>query len=705
MNFGGVDTAQFVICDSFGACDTAIVLINVIPNDPPVVIDTSGTPIDTIFATTPEDALITICPDVFDADGDAVDVTAVFGGPDNGTVTALNDGDTCFVYTPNGNYDGADTMNIVVCDTVGLCDTVVVIIDIIGLNDFPIINDDSVSTLEDTPIDIDILANDYDTADANGAIDTTSVTIVSGPFNGTATVNPNGSLNYVPDPNFTGVDTIFYVACDNGLPALILCDTAMVIINVLPVNDDPVIVDVSGTPIDTVYASGLTGTPFSVCLDAIDVDGDTLDLVSIYNGPDSGLVTGIADGDTCLIYTSNTGYVGGDTVNAVVCDMFGGCDTVVVVIDIYLNDPPFAVDDSLMVNSGATTTIDNLANDSDPNGDPFTTTAATANNGTVLINGSGTLDYTPDPGFCGTDTIFYTVCDSLGLCDSAMVFVDVNCAPIAVDDAATTDEDVAVTVDVLINDSDPDGDPITVTSASANNGSVTINMDGTLTYTPDPGFCGIDTIFYTICDIHGLCDDAIVVIDVICGNDPPIAVDDNATTGVDEPVDIDVLGNDTDPNGDIITVSSASALHGTVVLNPGGGLTYTPDPGYCGPDTITYVVCDQEPACDTGFVYITIDCPPDDIAIPQGISPGTVDGHNDLWVIQGLENYPQADVRIYNRWGNLVYNANPYNNDWAGENNQGELYGNELPVGTYFYVLELNDGSGKNYSGYVYLNR
>ena len=199
-----------------------------------------------------------------------------------------------------------------------------------------------------------------------------------------------------------------------------------------------------------------------------------------------------------------------------------------------------------------------------------------------------------------------------------------NDPPIAVDDVANTDANTPITVVVLTNDSDPNGDPITVTGASASNGTVVINGVGSITYTPSTGFCGTDTIFYTICDPEPLFDNAIVLVTVECPpvNDPPIAVDDSTGTEPDTPLLIDVLDNDSDPNGDPLTVTSADASNGTVVINSDGTLSYTPTDGFCGVDTITYVVCDQEPLCDGAFVFITIECPDKTVlVIPEGVSP------------------------------------------------------------------------------------
>ena len=115
-----------------------------------------------------------------------------------------------------------------------------------------------------------------------------------------------------------------------------------------------------------------------------------------------------------------------------------------------------------------------------------------------------------------------------------------------------------VTIPVLGNDTDVDGDTLTVTDASdPANGSVAINGDGTVTYTPDPDFHGTDTFEYQVCDDDGACDIATVTITVDPVNDGPDAVNDSDTTDEDTPVVIPVLGNDTDVDGDTLTVTDA----------------------------------------------------------------------------------------------------------------------------------------------------
>ena len=142
-----------------------------------------------------------------------------------------------------------------------------------------------------------------------------------------------------------------------------------------------------------------------------------------------------------------------------------------------------------------------------------------------------------------------------------------------------------------------------------------------------------------------------------------------------------------------------------MVINNDGTLSYTPFNDFCGIDTITYVVCDQEPLCDQAFVFVTIECPDTTgLLIPQGFSPNG-DGPGDTWLIIGLEKYPLAKVTIFNRWGNEVYAAEPYGNDWDGRSTNALTWDGVLPVGTYWYLLDLGVEGEEIRTGYIYLNR
>ena len=186
--------------------------------------------------------------------------------------------------------------------------------------------------------------------------------------------------------------------------------------------------------------------------------------------------------------------------------------------------------------------------------------------------------------------------------------VNVNEAPEAADDEAVTDEDEALTVDVLANDTDPDGDDLRVESVSAPaHGTTGVASDGGVTYTPAANYHGVDRFSYVVSDPDGLTAEAAVEVTVLSVNDPPEAEDDEATTDEDEALTVDVLANDTDPDGDDLRVESVSApAHGTTRVASDGGVTYTPAANYHGVDRFTYVVSDPDGLTAEAAVAVTV---------------------------------------------------------------------------------------------------
>ena len=174
--------------------------------------------------------------------------------------------------------------------------------------------------------------------------------------------------------------------------------------------------------------------------------------------------------------------------------------------------------------------------------DPASVTVTSGpSNGTTSVNLDGSIDYTPDPDFFGSDSFTYEVCDLAGDCDTATVDITVNSVndpPVADDDSASVDEDAGpVTVDVLANDSDVDDglDPASVNVTSGpSDGTVSVNPDGSIDYTPDPDFSGSDSFTYEVCDFAGDCDTATVDITVNPMNEPPVADDDSDTVDEDD---------------------------------------------------------------------------------------------------------------------------------------------------------------------------
>jgi len=305
---------------------------------------------------------------------------------------------------------------------------------------------------------------------------------------------------------------------------------------------------------------------------------------------------------------------------------------------IALNDPPVAISDSVVTDADSSIAVDApgvLNNDSDPDvGDTLAVTSVNTSgtvgtvtawdaDGSFTYDPSGQFEYLP-AGDSTSDSFTYTVSDGNGGTDTATVTViingvydppvyyppvyypPVNYPPVAVDDGATTPEGTAVTISVLANDSDADGHALAVASVTQGaHGSVAIN-GSSVTYTPDSGFSGTDSFTYTISDGKGGTDTATVTITVASVNHPPVAVDDSATTPQDTPVTINVLNNDSDADGDILTVASVTqGPHGSVINN-GSDVTYTPDPGYTGTDSFTYTIIDGKGGTDTATVTVAV---------------------------------------------------------------------------------------------------
>ncbi|MGH1416633.1 MAG: Ig-like domain-containing protein, partial [Pelagimonas sp.] len=381
---------------------------------------------------------------------------------------------------------------------------------------------------------------------------------------------------------------------------VLISDVEFSTVDVDDENSDPDAVDDSdSTLLDTAVT-------IDVLSNDTDPDSDPLSVVS-FTPPANGNVTD--NGDGTMTYTPASGFLGTDTFTYVIEDGNGGSDTATVTVEVTEggggNTDPDAVDDSETTGVNSPVTIAVLSNDTDPELDTLSVASATdPANGSVTVNGDGTVDYTPDADFTGTDTFDYTISDGNGGTDTATVTVTVedaggNRPPVAEDDTATTDEGTGVRIYVLGNDSDPDMDPLTLTSVTDPvNGTAVIDpSDNTIVYTPDPGTSGEETFEYTVSDPSGATSTATVTVTVTPdddGNTPPAAVDDTATTPEGTPVVIDdPAANDTDPDGDPLTVTSVGdPTNGTATLNPDGTVTYTPADDFTGDDTIPYTVDD-----------------------------------------------------------------------------------------------------------------
>ncbi len=339
-----------------------------------------------------------------------------------------------------------------------------------------------------------------------------------------------------------------------------------------------------------------------------DPDGDELTIVEV-SAPANGqaVISGNA-----VLYTPASDYFGPDQFSYTVDDGFGGQATAIVAITVdRANEVPLANDSEFVVDQDSSDNrLDVLANDSDPDGDSLTIVEVSApSNGQAMISGEAVL-YTPQAGFVGTDQFTYTVDDGFGGQASAAVTVTVrstNGIPEAADIAASTQRTVGIDISVLDSATDPDGDPLEILGYSQPaNGSVVQSGD-VLRYQPDLLFFGEDVFTYTVRDGRGGEASAEVVVSVLFANQAPVARPDEASGPPGIPIFVEVLANDSDPDGDplevvdVVRVTSAGAQ---TTINSDGTISFVISATCSGFNLFRYTVRDPFGATATANVTV-----------------------------------------------------------------------------------------------------
>lgn len=354
-----------------------------------------------------------------------------------------------------------------------------------------------------------------------------------------------------------------------------------------------------GAPVpgnDFVSTTQNTAVTFDPRVNDADGDASPLTVTAVGTATPSGTVTRTT---TSVTYTPTSTFVGDAYFTYTVSDGTSTANATVNVRVVSTNSPPNAGPDKITVAKDSTTyTFDPRTNDSDPNSDALTIVAKTDGaHGAVTIQSSGTiLKYVPTTGYVGMDSFTYTISDVTGSGGSATttVVVQVNVGPTAVADSITVPRNSAgYTFNPRTNDTDPNGDTLTITTVSSPtapaHGTVVINSGATLTYTPTAAYAGSDSFSYTVSDGQS---PSTATVSVTVANTAPVAVADSQTVTKNTPYNFDPRTNDSDPNGDAITVTGKTdGAHGTVAYTS-TGVTYTPATNYTGSDSFTYTISD-----------------------------------------------------------------------------------------------------------------
>ncbi|MFC7273892.1 Ig-like domain-containing protein [Paractinoplanes rhizophilus] len=563
--FGGVATFTYTVRDPGGLTATATVFVDVANLAPTAADDV----LSVAYAAVRAGVTVPVTANDTDPNHDTLAVIAV--GPAAPGSVALTAGvitytapdgfrgDASFWYTISDGHGGTDigTATVTVADAP------------------PVALPVATTTGYRAPLVLNVLAV---ATDPNG--DPLTVSGVTAPAHGVVTRDPSGTITYLPDVGYSGIDSFTYTI-DDGYGGT---GTATVTVTVAN--------GVAVARADS--ATGPGGGPVTIDVlanDDPDPNGDPI-AYAIDGAPGHGLAA-FGPGNR-IVYTPNAGFLGVDMLHYTTDDGRGGLAGATVTITV-INTAPVARPDTVATDTNTGVTVPVLANDDDPNGDPVTLTAAAAGgHGTVTADPvTGTIAYVPETGFYGDDSFVYSIRDPSGRTDSALVTVTVrNAPPVANDDIFAARPGVPVVLPVLANDADPNtGQAIQIVSATAPAKGTLTFSGGVLTYRADPGTAGTDGFDYVLTDDLGKTGTAHVTIVI---NGSPSAVDDAQSVPADTMVDVPVLANDTDPESRPLAVTSAGpAGHGAIRINANGTVEYRPDPGFFGTDVFPYTIADD----------------------------------------------------------------------------------------------------------------
>jgi hypothetical protein len=558
--------------------------------------------------------------------------------------------DGSFTYMPEADYRGLDSFTYHANDGLADSNVVTVRLNVTPVNDVPVANPDSATTLEDTWVMIPVLANDSGFGDTPLAL-----TVVSGPSHGTAW-QAGTSIRYRPDLNYNdtmGLDSFTYTITDTAFGFPEVSETsapATVTVDVTPVNDVPVALGDGPYGVSEDPAAPLTVVAPGVLSNDTDPEVPPQVLSAVLDtGPAHAVVGGFTlNANGSFTYMPEADYRGPDSFTYHANDGVADSNLVTVTIDVTpVNDTPDAYPDS------ATTSEDTplnvappgvLGNDTGIGDTPLTLTVVSGptDGGALTLNDDGSYSYTPRADFNGISTFGYRVTDTDGEWSEATVTVNVTSvddAPTANPDTASTPEDTLLNVGapgVLGNDTGLGDTPLTVAviSGPTDGGSLTLNNDGSFSYMPTGDFNGVSSFVYRVTDADADSSAATVSITVMSVNDPPVALPDGPYTVSEDPslpLGIwapGVLGNDSDVDlppqvlSAVLDSGPAHAALGGFTLNANGSFTYLPEADYRGPDSFTYHANDG--LADSNVVTVTlIVTPVDDLPVAVDDSPST----------------------------------------------------------------------------------
>jgi VCBS repeat-containing protein len=502
--------------------------------------------------------------------------------------------------------------------------------------------DDGYTGVEGQPFVIPapgVLTNDFGARNLSAAV-------VQGPPSGTLEFNPSGGFTYTPQPGVSGALSFTYKAGDGTT----FGNTATVTLVMTPVNQAPSFTKgADQTVLEDAGSKSIPGWATAMSPGRASESGQLLTFIATNNNNALFSVQPSVSADGTLAFTPAVDANGSAIVSVKLKDnggtQNGGVDTsgeqTFTITVNPVNDAPTFVkgaDPTVNEGAGAQTVVGWAANISagpaDEAGQTLTFVVEDNDNPALFstapaVAANGTLSYTSAPDASGVAHVVLHLNDNGGTLDGGadtsatetltITITAVNNAPLAADDQASGDEDTAITGNVLTNDTDSDGDRLTAALVSEPaHGTLTLNADGSFTYTPATSYNGPDSFTYRANDGTADSEIATVSLAIDAVNDAPVAVNDSASTTEDNAVVIDVVANDTD--GDtanaVLRVAAGSIANvrgGAAALQADGRtVRFTPAPNANGDSTtggfgFTYKVTDGTATSEAdGAVTVTV---------------------------------------------------------------------------------------------------
>jgi large repetitive protein len=570
-------------------------------NDPPIALP------DHVITRSGRAISIEVLANDIDPDGDPIVVTNVdVLDPGDGAATIVR-GSTIRYSTPPSTVDRAVTFSYRIADLGGLIASSDVTVEIVasGRNTAPELGNDVARTTEGMPIDLLVTANDVD---AEG--DPLTIIQLARPDHGRAAIARDGFVRYEPETGFVGSDRFSYTVTD-GFGATATADVAVIVDRQSTANRAPHAVDDRAAAV-----SGRPTRVFPLGNDS-DADGDPLRIVSVSTAAGLDVTIGTAGALDVLASEKVTGLV---TFDYTIADPDGQRDTgsiALVVEPRQLGAVPIAIDDYATAASRAIT-INVVANDIDPGGgqlviDDFNQPAG--GTGTVVASSPTAFQFTPTLQFVGTARFNYSVQNVSGLSSqAASVFIEVTpptgSGPVANPDRVEIARGTTAVIAALANDTHPDGLEFGyIGQPTGRGGAAALGPNNTILFTPATTELGTYVITYGIQDSllrRSFANILVTVVEAPSTNRPPNANDDLLTVAQGVTISIDALANDSDPDGDAISLIQVDAASVGQAILESGRIRYTPPPLFTGVAAMSYTVVDPDGLTDRATAFVAV---------------------------------------------------------------------------------------------------